>query len=160
MVNDPILREVTIPVTQDELEYVKSLVPEMTKIMNYEQGTGLAANQVGLSKRFCIVKNGDLVQLILNPEIVELGPLSPFQEGCLSIPGTSAEVPRARRLKLKYRDENFNEIEIEYNGLLAITVQHEVDHLDGKLYIDKLPPMRRLLTLDKHRKFMKTRGRR
>src|SRR3990172_7057529 len=120
LMNDPVLRKSTALVSQDELEQIKSLVPEMTQIMNYEEGAGLAANQVGISKRFCILKNGDKVDLIMNPEIIELGPLSPFQEGCLSIPGTSAETQRARRLKLKYRDEGFNEIEIEYNGLLAV----------------------------------------
>lgn len=158
--NDPVLREPTVPVTLEELEYVKSLIPEMIKVMNYEEGSGLAANQVGISKRFFIMKNGDEVKLILNPEILELGPLLPFQEGCLSIPGTSALTQRARRIKFKYRDESFNEIEGEYNDLLAIVIQHEVDHLDGKLYIDQLPPMRRLLTVDRHRKFLNMKGRR
>lgn len=160
LMNDPVLREPTTLITEDELEYIKSLVPEMTKIMLYEQGNGLAANQVGISKRFFILKNGDEVKLIMNPEILELSSLLPFQEGCLSIPGTSALTQRARKLKLKYRDESFNEIEEEYNDILAVAIQHEVDHLDGKLYIDQLPAMRRLLTVDKHVKFMRTRGRR
>jgi len=160
LMNDPILREPTVPVVQDELGYIRSLVPEMTKVMTYEEGNGLAANQVGISKRFFILKNGDEVKLVVNPEILELGPLLPFQEGCLSIPGTSAVTQRARKLKLKYRDENFNEIEEEYNNLLAVAIQHEVDHLDGKLYIDQLPAMRRLLTVDRHVKFLRTKGRR
>ena len=160
LMNDPVLREPTTLITEDELEYIKLLVPEMTKIMLYEQGNGLAANQVGISKRFFIIKNGDEVKLMMNPDILELGQLLPFQEGCLSIPGTSASTQRARKLKLKYRDESFNEIEEEYNDLLAVAIQHEVDHLDGKLYIDQLPAMRRLLTVDRHIKFMRTRGRR
>lgn len=158
--NDPVLRQTTLPVEEAELSYVKGLVPKMTEIMNQEEGTGLAANQVGISKRFFIIKDGDQVKLVINPEITELGPLTPFTEGCLSIPGTSAETQRAQRIKLKYRDENFIENEVEYNGLSAVAVQHEVDHLNGKLYIDQLPAMRRLLTVDRHRKFIKQRSRR
>ncbi len=158
--NDPVLRQTTLPVEEAELNYVKSLVPKMIEIMNQEEGLGLAANQVGISKRFFIIKENEQVKLVINPEITELGPLTPFTEGCLSIPGTSAETQRARQLKLKYRDENFVEVETEYNGLAAVAVQHEVDHLDGKLYTDQLPAMRRLLVLDKHRKFLKQRSRR
>lgn len=160
MMNDPVLRQTTLPVEESELNNIKSLVPKMTEIMNQEEGTGLAANQVGISKRFFIIKDGEQVKLIINPEITELGPLTPFMEGCLSIPGTSAETQRAQRLKLKYRDENFTEQEIEYSGLSAVAIQHEVDHLDGKLYIDQLPPMRRLLTVDKYRKYVKLKSRR
>ena len=153
--NDSVLRDPTQLVEIHELEFVLSQIPEMTKIMNDEEGTGLAANQVGISKRFFIMKDNNQVKLIINPEIIELGPLTPFMEGCLSIPGTSAETQRAQRIKLKYRDERFSEIETEYNGLSAVAIQHEVDHLDGKLYIDQLPPMRKLLVVDKHRKFIK-----
>ena len=158
LMNDPVLRRPTVPVEQGELDYIKSLIPEMTKIMNDEEGTGLAANQVGISKRFFIIKDKEEVKLVINPEIVELGPLSSFQEGCLSIPGTSAETQRAQHIKLRFRDENFNEINTEYNGLSAVAIQHEVDHLDGKLYIDKLLPVRRMLTVNKYKKFLKMRG--
>jgi peptide deformylase len=160
LLNDPVLREPTVPVEKTELDYIKSLVPEMTKIMKYEDGTGLAANQVGISKRFFIMKRGEEVNLIINPEIVEIGPLEKYNEGCLSIPGTSAETQRALTVKLKFRNEYFDEYEQVFSDIEAVTVQHEVDHLDGKLYIDQLLPMRRLLTLDKHRKFIKTKGRR
>lgn len=160
MMNDPVLRQTTLPVEESELSSIKSLVPKMTEIMNKEEGTGLAANQVGISKRFFIFKDEGQVKLVVNPEITELGPLSPFIEGCLSIPGTSAETQRAQRIKLKYKDENFIENEVEYNGLSAVAIQHEVDHLDGKLYIDQLPAMRRLLVVDKYRKFIKQRNRR
>jgi len=159
LMTDLCLREKTTLVNESELSYIKSVIPDMIRIMNIEEGTGLAANQVGISKQFFIIKDNDEVKLIINPEITELGPLSPFIEGCLSIPGTSAETQRARHLKLKYRDENFNEIEIEYNGLAAVAIQHEVDHLNGKLYIDQLSPMKRLLTVDRHRKFLNSKGR-
>lgn len=160
LMNDPVLREPTISVSQDELDYVKSLVPDMTKIMNDEGGYGLAANQVGISKRFFIKKDGEGVKLIINPEILELGPLQPYQEGCLSIPGTNAETQRAYRIKFKYKDESFNDVEEELTGIDAIAIQHEVDHLDGKLYTDSLSPMKKMLALKKYTSFVKRMGRR
>lgn len=155
--NDPALREICEPVKQEELEYIKSLVPEMAKILKLEEGAALAANQVGIIKRFFLMSDG---KLIINPEIVEIGPLTPFEEGCLSIPGTHATTQRAQRLKVKYKDETFSDVEVEFIGINAVAIQHEIDHLDGKLYTDQLPPMRRMLVLDKYRKFLKMRGRR
>ena len=159
LMNDPVLRRATVPVAPEELEHVKSLLPEMTEIMNKENGIGLAANQVGISQRFFIIKIEEQTKLVINPEIIEIGPLSDFDEGCLSIPGTSAITQRAQYVKLRYKDENFNDIETEYNGLSAVAIQHEVDHLNGKLYIDVLPPMRRALTVNKYKKYIKMRGR-
>lgn len=153
--NDPALREVCPPVLLEELDYIKSLVPEMSKILDQEDGAALAANQVGIIKRFFLMRSG---KLIINPEILEIGPLKPFEEGCLSIPGTSGTTQRAQTLKVRFKDETFSDVEIEYNGIEAVAVQHEIDHLDGKLYTDQIPPMRRMLVLDKHRKFLKTRG--
>lgn len=157
LMNDPALREICEPVKQEELEYIKSLVPEMAKILKLEEGAALAANQVGIIKRFFLMSDG---KLIINPEIVEIGPLTPFEEGCLSIPGTHATTQRAQRLKVKYKDETFSDVEVEFIGINAVAIQHEIDHLDGKLYTDQLPPMRRMLVLDKYRKFLKMRGRR
>ena len=156
LMNDPALREVCPPVLESELDYIKSLVPEMSKILEQEDGAALAANQVGIIKRFFLMKDG---KLIINPEIIEIGPLRPFEEGCLSIPGTFGPTQRAQTIKVKYKDETFTDVETEYKGIEAVAIQHEIDHLDGKLYIDQIPPMRRMLVLDKHRKFLKTRGR-
>lgn len=156
--NDPVLREVCAPVELSELDFVVSQVPEMTKILLEENGTALAANQVGITKRFFIaIVNQDTkaIGLFINPEIVKLGDLEPFNEGCLSIPGTSADTQRAQSLELKYLNEKFEECEVTFTGLIAVAIQHEIDHLDGKLYIDQLPPMRKLLVVDKHRKFVK-----
>lgn len=155
--NDPALRQVCEPVKPEELDYIKSLIPDMIKIMELEDGAALAANQVGVIKRFFLMKTG---QLIINPEVVEIGPLTPFEEGCLSIPGTSATTQRAQKIKVRFKDENFLDVEVEYTGIDAVAIQHEIDHLDGKLYTDQLPSMRRMLVLDKHRKFLKMRGRR
>ena len=157
MMNDPALRKVCEPVLPEELDYVKSLVPEMMQILTFEEGAALAANQVGVIKRFFVLKDG---KLIINPEIIEIGPLTPFEEGCLSIPGTSAITQRAQKIKVRYKDETFTDQEIEYNGIDAVAFQHEMDHLDGKLYTDQLPQMRRMLVLEKHRKYVKLKGRR
>lgn len=157
MMSDPALRKVCEPVKPEELDYVKSQVPEMMQILAKEDGAALAANQVGIIKRFFLLRNGTLV---INPEIIEIDPLKPFEEGCLSIPGTSATTQRAQRVKVRYKDDNFADVEVEYNGVEAVAIQHEIDHLDGKLYTDQLPPMRRQLVLEKHRKFLKLKGRR
>lgn len=157
LMNDPALRQVCEPVKSEELEYVKSQVSDMMKLMEFEDGAALAANQVGIIKRFFLLRNGTLV---INPEIIEIDPLKPFEEGCLSIPGTSATTQRAQRVKVRYKDDNFADVEVEYNGVEAVAIQHEIDHLDGKLYTDQLPPMRRQLVLEKHRKFLKLKGRR
>lgn len=159
LMNDPILHTPTTPVSRDELDYVKSLVPDMVQAMNNEGGAGLAANQVGIAKRFFILKEGDGSILFINPEIVSMNAKVEFQEGCLSIPGTSATTMRASELRLKYLDENFNEVEQDYREFVAAAIQHEVDHLDGKLYVDQLPPMKRSLVIKKHHKFMRMKGR-
>lgn len=155
LMNDPVLRQVCAPVEQGELDYIKSLVPEMAKILNQEDGAALAANQVGISKRFFLMRSG---KLVINPEIIEIGPLTKYEEGCLSIPGTWADTQRAQYVKVRYKDETFADVEVEYNGQDAVAFQHEIDHLDGKLYTDVLLPMQKILVLNKHRQFLKTKG--
>lgn len=153
--NSEILREPTELVQAEELDYVKSLVPEMTKIMTDEGGVGLAANQVGISKRFFIMRLNDEVKLIINPIITSLEKFDLFEEGCLSIPGTSAPVNRAHEITMSYYDDQFVLVSVTLKDLEAIAAQHEVDHLNGKLYIDQLGDLKRMLVLNKHKKFMK-----
>jgi peptide deformylase len=153
------LRTESEPVIEVELTDILSYIPEMIKIMNAEGGVGLAANQVGIAKRFFIIKLDEEVKLIINPTILEIGNTSKYEEGCLSIPGASAETYRARYIKIKYKDNSFNDVEQEFNGLAAIAIQHEIDHINGKLYIDHLEPMRRLLIANKHRDFLNKKGR-
>ena len=156
LMNDPALRKVCEPVKPEELDSIKAQVPDMMKLLEFEDGAALAANQVGIIKRFFLLRNGTLV---INPEILEIGPLTKYEEGCLSIPGAWAETQRAQHIKVRYKDENFADVEEEYNGQDAVAFQHEIDHLNGKLYTDQLAPMKRLLTLDRHRKFLKMRSR-
>jgi peptide deformylase len=151
LVNDPVLRERALEVSKDEVADILSLVPEMTKIMNNENGLGLAANQVGLLKRFFII------QTIFNPEIIEMDQIRQYDEGCLSIPGASAKTRRAFSLKLKYKNESFEDTEKIFTEIIAVAIQHEIDHLNGKLYIDTLTSPQKILVLKKHRDFLKRR---
>jgi len=157
LINDPALRKVCEPVTLEELDFVKAQVPEMLEIIKAEEGAALAANQVGIIKRFFVLKDGTLV---INPEILEMSPAQDFDEGCLSIPGTRGKTQRSQEIKFRYKDESFNDVESTLKGFDAVAIQHEIDHLDGKLYTDQLAPMRRALVLDKHRKFLAKRGKR
>ena len=127
----------------------------MILIMTSHKGIGLAANQVGILKRFFIFKDTEEIKLIINPEILELNKVETYQEGCLSIPGVIANTERATYVKLKFKDDSFNDIVTEYNGLQAIAIQHEVDHLNGKLYIDSLTYVKRTMTLSKYGKLTK-----
>lgn len=157
LIGDPALRQICEPVKPEELDYIKSLVPDMTKILEEEDGAALAANQVGIIKRFFLMKDGTLV---INPEIVEASKPQKFEEGCLSIPGAHSETQRSLRVKVKFKDINFNDVEKDLTGIEAVAMQHEIDHLDGKLYIDQLPPMRRILVTNTSKKFLKLRGNR
>jgi peptide deformylase len=154
LMNDPVLREITQPVVAEDIPTILESLSEMIKIMKNVNGLALAANQVGISKRFFIMPIEEKIKIFINPEIIEISDKTPFEEGCLSIPGASAQTMRARYIKFKFYDENMTSHEMELSGVQAVAVQHEIDHLDGKLYIDQLQPMKRLLVVNKHRKFL------
>lgn len=160
---DPLLRQPCKPVDLKDLQSIIALIPEMEKIMNEEGGIALAANQVGISSRFFIMRQPKFnppVDLIVNPEIIEMDELQPFEEGCLSIPGVSAATKRAQRVKLRFVNITGDQVEMEFLGIEAVAIQHEIDHLDGKLYIDQLSPLKKNLTLERCRKYIKIRSRR
>ena len=116
------------------------ILDDMKDTMYKAEGVGLAAPQVGLLRRFCIVDIGDedgLIELI-NPVIIETSGSQIGQEGCLSIPGESAEVERPMYVKVRAQDRFGNNIVVEGEGLKARAFCHEIDHLDGILYIDKV----------------------
>lgn len=161
LINDPVLRQVCDLVLPEELDYVKSLVPEMTTILEREEGAALAANQVGITKRFFLMKEGNGVRLVINPDILSTSVDTVAEdEGCLSIPGTFANIERSKSLTMAFFDENYQKQVISLEGMAARAVFHEIEHLDGKLYIDQLGPLRRQMTLEKHRKYIKMRSRR
>jgi peptide deformylase len=118
-------------------------------------GIGLAANQVGILERFVVidtdyeleedsgeVKNRKPI-ILINPEIIHKEGSIVFSEGCLSVPEYTAEVKRAEKIKIEYRDVDGLTKTLDADGLLAIAIQHELDHLDGKLFIDRLSPLKK-----------------
>lgn len=143
----PVLREVSKEVTEVTDEVRKTL-DEMVEIMREESGVGLAANQVGLTQRFFVCEVEGVVKKIINPEITEFGAEEiELEEGCLSIPGIYKRVKRPEKIKVKYLNEKGEVKEEELDGIWARVFQHELDHLDGILFIDKLSPLnKRLIT--------------
>ena len=137
----------------------RELIAAMAETMYGAHGIGLAATQVGVMERLFVVDvdqdrdedNEDAdetrrLQVFINPEIVaESEEDEPFKEGCLSIPGLDGEVYRPSRIKVVARDENFEPFEVEADTLLARVIQHEHDHLNGVLFVDRLPLLKRPL---------------
>lgn len=146
---DPILRQKLKPVNYSELApRLPQLLKDMEETCLAVHGVGLAANQIGLDLRLALIliptseeENAPLKRyVIINPEIIAMQGEKVEEEGCLSLPGLWAEVKRATDVTLKYIDENGQEQVKRARGLLAKAFQHEVDHLDGKLFIDLVNP--------------------
>lgn len=135
---------------------IRQLVDDMLETMYDAQGIGLAASQVDVHKRVIVMdvsenRNDPLV--LINPEYTPIGDeREPMQEGCLSIPEYYAEVPRALRVHLKATDRDGNAYELEADGLLAHCIQHEYDHLEGRLFVDYLSPLKRDRVMKKMQK--------
>ncbi|WP_458524451.1 peptide deformylase [Onishia taeanensis] len=135
---------------------VRQLVDDMLETMYDAQGIGLAASQVDVHRRVIVMdvsesRNEPLV--MINPEYTPIGEeREPMQEGCLSIPEYYAEVPRALRVHLKALDRDGNAYELEADGLLAHCIQHEYDHLEGRLFVDYLSPLKRDRVMKKMQK--------
>lgn len=121
-------------------ERILQLLDDMAETMYKENGVGLAAPQVGILKRVIVIDIGDGLIKLINPEIVEQEGEQQDEEGCLSVPEIIGEVKRPYKVKVKGINELGKEIEIEATGLLARAFCHEIDHLDGILFIDKVIP--------------------
>ena len=117
-------------------EVTKILIDDMLDTMYEAMGVGLAAPQVGILKRIVVIDVGEGPIVLINPQIVETDGEQTGEEGCLSVPGKSGLVTRPDYVKVKALDEDMKEIELEGNGLLARAFCHEIDHLDGKMYVD------------------------
>jgi peptide deformylase len=146
---DPRLREVADPVEQVDDE-IRTLVEDMAETMYDAPGVGLAATQVGVKKRVFIIDIADEdepsnLQVFINPEILQREGTQSWKEGCLSFPEISEEIKRAEQVVVRALDVSGAEFELEADGLLAVAVQHENDHLDGVLMVDKVSPLRRRL---------------
>src|SRR4029450_9240763 len=138
---DPILRTVAQPVTAVTPE-IKKIIADMTETMWHQVGVGLAAPQVGISLRILVMDDGKRgARALLNLSITDLGGSVVEEEGCLSIPGIFADVERSTWISVSALDENGAPISFEAQGLQAKVIQHEIDHLDGVLFIDRLPPL-------------------
>ncbi len=133
--DDPILRKVCKPVTE-VTPRIEELVNDMLETMYEANGVGLAAPQVGILKRLCVIDVGDGPIIMINPEILEKSGEQTGQEGCLSVPGKAGIVTRANYVKAKAYDLKMQEFEVEGEELLARAIQHELAHLDGDLYVD------------------------
>ena len=155
----PVLRKKTQPVTDFKDKKLKKLIEDMAETMYDAPGVGLAANQVGISLQVAVIdaiwKSEDKkreLRIFINPEILEKKEPIPFEEGCLSLPGVTAEVKRYQKVKVKYQDINGKSHTLSAEGLLAVALQHETDHLNGKLYIDHLSSIKREIILKKYKK--------
>ena len=143
---DPRLRKIAKPVTVFDKE-LEDLIEDMLETMHEAEGIGLAATQVNVHKRLLVIdvsENRDAPQVFINPEfeIIE-HELSEYNEGCLSVPGFYETVSRPRMVKITAQDAKGEKIEQAAEGILATCIQHEIDHLDGKLFVDYLSTLKR-----------------
>jgi peptide deformylase len=142
---DPRLRTRAKPVARVDAS-IQRLVDDMFETMYAAPGIGLAATQVNVHQRLLVVdvsedKNQPLA--FINPEILERQGVEEMEEGCLSVPGVYDKVQRAERIRVRALDRDGNTFEMETDGLLAVCIQHEIDHLDGKLFVDYLSSLKR-----------------
>lgn len=151
VLGDPILRERTesLPAITDE---TRALVADMFETMYAAEGIGLAAPQVGRSERVFVMDVDEDPLAMINPEIVEREGNERAEEGCLSIPEIFGDVDRATRIVARATDLDGNQFEVELTDLAARCVQHELDHLDGKLFIDYMSLIKRKFTARKWEK--------
>jgi peptide deformylase len=154
---DPILRKLSTPVERVDDE-LRRLADDMLETMYDAPGVGLAAIQVGVPRRLFVLDVADEDEkpaplVLFNPEIVALGSETRLhEEGCLSIPDFRVEIERPASLTLSYIDRDGNPRELDAEGLLATAIQHEINHLDGKLIIDFLSPLKRDMVVRKFKK--------
>jgi peptide deformylase len=172
---DTVLAKKALPIHRVEKSYFK-LADDMLETMYHAPGIGLAANQVGILERILVIDTdydledipeGDpeptgvevvgksLIKnkspkIIINPEIIHREGSILFSEGCLSVPEYSAEVKRSEKIRLSYQDIDGLSHTLDADGLLAIAIQHEMDHLEGKLFIDRLSPLKKEMIKKKY----------
>lgn len=164
LIPDPVLRKVSEPVTSITKD-IRALADDMLETMYDAPGVGLAAIQIGVPKRIVVIDTARKEEernpeVYINPEIIARSEeLSDYEEGCLSIPEYYEHVTRPTRVTVKYLNIKGQEKTVEADGLLATCLQHEIDHLDGKLFIDYLSKLKRDRVNKKFQKLAKERAR-
>jgi peptide deformylase len=141
---DPRLRRVAKPAERVD-EAVRKLVDDMAETMYKAPGIGLAAVQVNVAKRVVVIdisETRDQLRVFINPEILARDGTQVLEEGCLSVPGIYDEVERAAHVRVRALDRDGKAFEMDADGLLATCIQHEIDHLDGKVFVDYLSRMK------------------
>jgi len=142
---DPRLHKVAEPVREVD-ERIRTLVRDMAETMYDAPGVGLAATQVDVHERVIVIdvsENGDELRVLINPEIIwKSEDLQVYEEGCLSVPGIYDRVERAARIRVRALNEKGETCEFDADGLLAVCVQHEMDHLLGKVFVEYLSPLK------------------
>ena len=157
---DPRLRTVAQPV-QTVDDALRALIDDMFETMYASKGIGLAATQVNIHRRLLVAdvsEEQDQPLVFINPEIVSREDVETSQEGCLSVPGIFEDVERAQRARVRALDRDGNAFEMDLEGLLAVCVQHEMDHLEGRLFVDYLSELKRQRIRKKLEKERKLRG--
>lgn len=161
----PVLRKVAAPIDPD-YPNLQEVITNMTETLAHADGIGLAAPQVGLSIRLIVIDLSllndikpelkDFKRVLVNPQIIELGgDKENEEEGCLSLPGIHETVPRFNHLVITYQDPDFTEHTETFDGYVARVIQHEYDHVEGHLFIDRISPIRRQLIQGKLNSILK-----
>jgi len=154
---DPRLKKVAAPVTAFTPE-IERLVRDMAETMYAAPGVGLAATQVDVHKRVIVIDISDTkdeLRVFINPELLAADGEAECEEGCLSVPGYYDKVTRAARVVVRAQNERGEPFTLEAEGLLAVCIQHEMDHLEGKVFVERLSPLKRARLLAKLRKKQK-----
>ncbi|MBR4737004.1 MAG: peptide deformylase [Rhodocyclaceae bacterium] len=141
---DPRLHQSATPVTEFTAQ-LKQLAEDMTETMYAAPGVGLAAPQVNVHKRLVVIdvsEDKNALMVLVNPQILAQEGTQEYEEGCLSVPGVYSKITRAARVRVQAQNLDGEPFEIEADGLLAVCLQHEIDHLDGKVFVDYLSQLK------------------
>ena len=151
---DPRLRKTALPVLAVTPE-IRKLIEDMAETLYAAPGVGLAATQVDVHKRIIVIDvsaDRDELRVFVNPELISAEGEAEAEEGCLSLPGYYDKVRRAARVRVRALDARGEPFELEAEGMLAVCIQHEMDHLVGKVFVDYLSPLKRARLMTKLRK--------
>jgi len=157
---DPRLHNTAAPITRVD-DSIRSLIDDMAQTMYAAPGVGLAATQVDVHRQLIVIDvspTHDQLKVFINPEILESRGASGVEEGCLSVPGVYDKVQRAAWIRVRALDAKGEPFELEADGLLAVCIQHEMDHLKGKVFVEYLSPLKRNRILTRLRKQEKRAG--